>query len=182
MKIGSLVPILATILALSACQTGVNVRTGGSLFQALHGAEFILHKDITIGPGRVRVIFQDGVLAHAASEFEPHCEIEVRKIRKEPQIVHAGSYRILKVRGVVHYVMRPSKAILLAAVGGAGLASDSSSEWQMYAYHMTLQSDLHQEAPTLICGGAYNYAFYVDYPDMQEIQAALGDYATLKLP
>ncbi|NNG12523.1 MAG: hypothetical protein HKM88_04665 [Halobacteria archaeon] len=172
---------LVALLGLTACQVGLDVRAGGTLFHALSGAEFILHKNITIAPGRVRVIFQEGVLAHAASEFEPHCELEVRKIREEPQSVPAGSYRIGKVRGDIHYVRHPQNKLMLAALGDMTLASDSSSEWYMYAYHMTLHSELHQEAPILICGGAFNYPFYADYPGMQEIQEALGDYATLRL-
>jgi hypothetical protein len=182
MTIRPVFPILAAALVLASCQTGLNVRMGGTLFRELPGAEFILHKDITIVPGRVRVIFQEGVLAHAASEFEPHCELEVRKIREAPQTVPAGSYRIGTVRGDIHYVRHLHNKLMLAALGDMTLASDSSSEWYMYAYHMTLLSELHQAAPTLICGGAFNYPFYADYPGMQEIQEALGDYATLRLP
>ncbi len=173
-------PILVTVLSLTACQTGINARTGGTLFRVLAGAEFILHQDITINPGRVRVIFQEGVLSPAASEYQPHCELEVRHIMDKPQIVPSGTYRIGKVRGITHYVIRTDKKLMLAALGDLNLASDSSSEWYMHAYHMTLQSDLHDEVPTLICGGAYNHPFYADYPDMQAMQAALGDYATLK--
>ena len=51
----------------------------------------------------------------------------------------------------------------------------------MHTYHMKLQSDVHTDAPALICGGAYNFAFYVRYPDLQDMQTALGDYALLKL-
>jgi hypothetical protein len=46
---------------------------------------------------------------------------------------------------------------------------------------MKLHSDVHAVAPTLICGGAYDFAFYVRYPDLQDMQTALGDYARLKL-
>jgi hypothetical protein len=174
-------PLLFAVLCLTACQNGMNTRIGDSLFQQLSGAEFILHRDIKIAPGRVRVVFQGGVLAHAASEFEPHCELEVREIREAPQIVAAGNYRIGKVRGMTHYVMRPDSPLRLAAAGDLRLASDSSSEWYMSAYHMTLHSDRHQQAPTLICGGAYNYPFHAGYPGLQAMQAALGDYATLRL-
>ncbi|MDH3560512.1 MAG: hypothetical protein OEN52_06125 [Gammaproteobacteria bacterium] len=181
MKIRRVYPILLAVLVLTACQAGLMARPGGSLFRELAGAEFILHRDITITPGRVRVIFQEGVLAHAASEYQPHCELEVQHIMEEPQTVPSGRYRIGKVRGVTHYVMRPDDKLMLAALGDLTLASDSSSEWYMYAYHMTLDSDLTQNALTLICGGAYNYPFNADYPGMQAMQDALGDYATLKL-
>jgi hypothetical protein len=80
------------------------------------------------------------------------------------------------------YVLRPDENIMLAAAGGWQLATGGTdSQWYMRTYHMKLQSDVHAEAPALICGGAYNYAFYVRYPSMEEMLAALGDYAVLKL-
>jgi hypothetical protein len=52
----------------------------------------------------------------------------------------------------------------------------------MYTYRMQLLNDQSQdEAPTLVCGGAYNFAFYARYPTLQEMREALGDYATLTL-
>ena len=182
MKNHHTVSLLLAVIGLAACEGGFNMRSGDTLFHRLSGAEVILHRDITISPGHVRAVFQDGVQAHAASEYEPHCEIEVREIREQPQIVPAGRYRIGTVRGDIHYVRQPQKRLMLAALGDMTLASDSSSEWYMYAYHMTLHSDAHPESPTLICGGAYNYPFHAAYPSAQEMQASLGEYATLKLP
>jgi hypothetical protein len=181
MMIRLLVALVAVLPGLIACQVGLNVRAGGALFHELSGAEFILHRDLTITPGHVRVMFQDGVLAHAASEYEPHCEIEVMKLSEVPQTVPAGRYRIARVRGDIHYVRQPQPRPMLAALGDLTLATDSSSEWYMHAYHMTLHSDTHPEAPILICGGAYNYPFHAAYPSLEEMQAALGEYATLKL-
>ena len=181
MKNHHTVSLLLAIIGLTACQGGLDLRSGDTLFHRLTGGEIILHRDVTISPGHVRAVFQDGVQAHAASEYEPHCEIEVRKLSEAPQIVPAGRYRIGKVRGDIHYVTRPPGRLMVAALGDMSLASDSSSEWYMHAYHMTLHSDAHPETPILICGGAYNYPFHADYPTLQEMQAALGDYATLKL-
>ena len=66
--------------------------------------------------------------------------------------------------------------------GGVQLGSGGTdSQWYMRTYHMTLLSEGLEEVPALICGGAYDYAFYVRYPDLQEINAALGEHAVLKL-
>jgi hypothetical protein len=78
-------------------------------------------------------------------------------------------------------VARPAENIQLAAAGVLQLGTGTDSQWYMRTYHMTLLSDGHEEVPALICGGAYNYAFYVRYPDLQDILAALGEFATLKI-
>ena len=169
-------------LSLAACKAGLQLGTGNTLFHTLPGSEFILHADIVIPPDQIRASFQGGKLLNGASEFEPRCELEIRNFSEEPQTIHAGTYIIDKVRGMDRYVSRPDEKIMLAAAGVLQLASDGGdSQWYMRTYHMRLQSDVHEDAPALICGGAYDYAFYVRYPDLQDMQTALGDYALLKL-
>jgi hypothetical protein len=174
--------VIMAALSLAACTTGPQVGERQNLFRALPGSEFILHKGIVIPPGRLRVSFQGGKLSYGASEFEPRCELELRHFSEEPQTIHPGTYRIDSVRGQDRYTLHPDEKILLAAADVLQLASDGGdSQWYMNTYRMKLQSDVHADAPTLICGGAYNFAFYIRYPDLQEMQAALGDYAQLKL-
>jgi hypothetical protein len=154
------------------------------MFRALPGGEFILHEEITIAPGRVRMSFQDGAAAYAYGEYYPHCDLVLPEITEEPQIIPAGSYRIGRVIGQTHYVSRPQGPVLLAAAWGGSnlLASSSDSFWYMFAYHMSLHAETPPEQLTLICGGAYDFPFYVKYPSLAEMQASLGEYATLKLP
>lgn len=179
MKFTSLVLIVA--LSLTGCMAGLQMEYGNNLFRTLPGSEFILHADIVIPPGRIRASFQGGKRVNGAGEFEPRCELEVRDFAEQPQTIHAGSYRIVRVRGLDHYVTRPDEAVLLASAGMLQLAADGDSQWFMHAYHMKLQSDVHKDAPVLVCGGEYNYAFYVNYPTLQEMRDALGDFAVVKL-
>ena len=178
----SVLLVLAATLSLAACRAGMQVDAGHNLFRTLPGSEFILHADIIIPPGQLRASFQGGKLLNGASEFEPRCELELRNFSEEPQTIHAGTYTIGTVRGMDRYVLRPDEKMLVAAADILQLASDGGdSQWYMRTYHMKLQSDEQEEVPVLICGGAYDYAFYVRYPDLQEINAALGDHAVLKL-
>lgn len=174
------------LLSVSACTPGNWLSGEGNMYRALPGGEFILHEEITIAPGRVRMSFQDGTPAYAYGEYYPHCDLVVPAISEQPQIIPAGSYRIGRVIGQTHYVSRPQAGpVLLAAGRGAGdylLASDSGPDWYMFAYHMSLHAETPPERLTLICGGAYDYPFYVKYPSLAEMQASLGEYATLKLP
>jgi len=174
--------LVLAALSLAACSAGMQVEGGQTLFRALPGSEFVLRVDIVIPPGQLRASFQGGKVSYGASEYEPRCELELRNFSEEPQTIHAGTYRIESVRGLDRYVLNPDENTLLAAAGVLQIASDSGdSQWYMRTYHMKLQSDAHAEAPALICGGAYNFAFYVRYPSMEDMLAALGDYAVIKL-
>ena len=173
--------VLIAALSLTACKAGLQMEAGQSLFRTLPGSEFILHADIVIPPGQIRASFQGGKRVNGAGEFEPRCELEVRDFAEEPQIIPAGTYRIVTLHGLDRYVTRPDEAILLAAADVLQLASDGDSQWYMRTYHMTLQSDVQDNAPALVCGGAYNYAFYVRYPTLQDMLDALGNYASLRL-
>jgi hypothetical protein len=177
-----LLTLPVVLLCLAACQSGALPRPGETLFEQLSGGQFTLHRDITIAPGRVRIIFQAGTAGYGASEYKPRCELEVRDILATPQTIPAGSYRIGKVRGMQRYVGRPAENIMLAAVGDAiRLADDTSNEWYMYTYRMQLLNEQQVDAAMLVCGGAYNFAFYARYPTLQEMRDSLGDYATLSL-
>jgi hypothetical protein len=175
--------LLPVILLISSCQYAGSVRPHERLFGQLSGGRFILHEDVSIQPGTVRVIFQRGAVTRGASELQPRCELEVRRILETPQTIPAGSFRIGKVRGMQRFVRQQSGKVMLAAAGDAFLlADDTSNEWYMYTYQMQLVPDQsEEEAPTLVCGGAYNFAFYARYPTLQEMREALGDHATLTL-
>jgi hypothetical protein len=172
------------LLAVTACTPGNWLPGEHSLFGVLRGGEFTLHREITIAPGQVRMIFQDGAPAYGYSEFYPHCDLVLPAISDEPQTIPAGQYRIGRVIGQTHYVSRPRQdpVLLAAAGGGRNLLASDSGEWIMFAYHMSLHAETPPERLTLICGGAYNFPYYVKYPSLTEIRESLGDYATLKLP
>lgn len=177
-----LLVILPLLLSLTACQSGGPARSESTLFAQLAGGQFILHRDVSIPPGRVRVIFQQGTAVPGASELQPRCELEVRDILETPQTIPAGSYRIGKVRGMQRFVNRQDGKLLLAAMGEpVRLANEGDNQWYMYTYRIQLLSEQQDEAPTLACGGAYNFAFYARYPTLQEMRDSLGDYATLTL-
>jgi hypothetical protein len=152
----------------------------GSLFRTLSGGEFVLHRDVSIRAGVAHTSFQDGTMAYGYSEFKPHCELQVAEIGEEPLTIPAGTYRIGRVLGITHYVTRPGEGVLLlAAAGDYRLQVDATSEWYMFAYHMPLRSPTAPDGLTLICGGAYNYPYYVKYPSLLEMQQSLGRYGTI---
>ena len=178
----TLVTLLLSLLV-AACQPVERLVGEGSMFRRLSGGEFILHRDISIRAGVAHTSFQDGAVAYGYNEFYPHCELQVAEIGAEPQTIPAGTYRIGRVLGITRYVTRPKAGIMLAAAGDFYLpVDDSGSEWYMFAYHMLLHSPTAPDGLTLVCGGAYNYPFYVKYPSLQEMLWSLGPYGTINLP
>ena len=171
--------LLFAVMGLSACQSGLQVSTGGGHFEDLSVTSFVLHRDVRISPRQAHVVFQGSAREAGRGEYAPHCELEVRQVREEAQTVRAGSFAITGIRGVTHYVKRPDRRVQLAAADGFHLVSDDSGEWIMLAYHFSLHSDEQPDVMRLICGGAYNFPFYARYPDREEIELALGDTASL---
>lgn len=175
--------LLFAVVGLSACQSGLqesNTRNGGGDYQELSVSSFTLHKDTRIPPRQAHVSFQRGVREPGAGEFSPHCELEVRDVREEAQIVHAGVFDITGVLGYTHYVKQQSKKVQLAAADDFRFASDDSAEWIMLAYHFTLHSDEQPNVLRLICGGAYDYPYYASYPGIEDMRLALGDVGSIQ--
>jgi hypothetical protein len=173
--------LLFVLPGLSACQSGLQVSTGGGHFEKLSVVSLVLHRDIRISPRQAHVVFKGSSREGGSGEYAPHCELEVRQVREEAQTVRAGSFEVTAIRGVTHYVKRPYQGVQLAAADGYHLVSDDSGEWIMLAYHFTLHSDEQPDVMRLICGGAYNYPFFARYPDLEDMQLALGDTASLTL-
>lgn len=175
-------PVLPLVLILGGCQSVFQTSGGPNLFRDMQGGEFVLHEDIVVTSGRSHVVFRGDASIRGGSEYYPSCELEVQQVLEVAQTVHADTFAIGKVRGMTHYVIRSADKMLLAAAEGFRLASGDSSEWIMWAYHISLQSETQPQVVALVCGGAYNYAYYARYPSLHEIGLALGSVATLSLP
>jgi hypothetical protein len=173
--------LLFAILGISACHSGLEIRNAGNHFQRLSVSSFMLHEDVRIPPRQAHVSFQRGASEPGSGEFAPHCELEVRQVREEAQTVRAGVFEVTGVRGYTHYVKRRNREVQLAAAEGFRLVSDDSAEWIMLAYHFRLHSDDQPDVMRLICGGAYGFPFYARYPDIEDMQLALGDVGSILL-
>ena len=66
--------------------------------------------------------------------------------------------------------------------GGGGNGGGNGETRLMYFYFMGLHAEKQTNVTYLVCGGALEDPAFADYPTIQEIRAAMGDYATLILP
>jgi len=146
-----------------------------------------LHREVVIPANRTRIFFQDGRQSYGINEYYPHCELRVRNISEQTQTVHADRFSIERVFGSVGEIVNSSGiqlagsvgAILLASGGGSG---DGNGEMRlMYTYFMALHSDQQPHVTYFVCGGAFEEPALADYPSLQDIRTAMGEYATLTL-
>ena len=97
----------------------------------------------------------------------------------------ADSFRIDKVFGTLDQVVS-NEPIRLASAGatvmaGGGNGNGNGESRQMYLYFMGLKSEKQPNVTFFVCGGALDDPAMADYPTLQEIRIAVGDYATLNL-
>jgi hypothetical protein len=146
-----------------------------------------LHREVVIPAQRTRVFFQDGRLSYGINEFYPHCELRVRDISEQTQTVHADRFSIERVFGSVDEIASSDGIQLAGSVGatlvlGGGANGNGNGEMRlMYTYFMALHSDQQPHVTYFVCGGAFEEPALADYPTLQDIRAAVGEYATLIL-
>ena len=146
-----------------------------------------LHQDVVIPPHRTRTFFQQGRLLYGINELEPHCQLRVRDISEQQQTVHADLFSIDNVFGVLDQIVSHDRIRLASTgdtvvAGGGGNGDGNGESRQIYFYFMALNSAKQANVSYLVCGGALDDPAFAEYPTIQEIRAALGDYATLILP
>jgi hypothetical protein len=146
-----------------------------------------LHQDIDIPPRRTRVFFQEGRMLYGINDFKPHCQLRVRDISEQSQSVHADRFTIENVYGFEGDIVSSDRIRLAAAggtviAGGGGNGGDNGESRLMYFYFMGLHAEKQSNVTYLVCGGALEDTAFAEYPTIQEIRAAMGDYATLILP
>ena len=143
-----------------------------------------LHQNVVIPPGRTRVFFQDGRLLYRINEYKPHCQLRVRAISEQPQVVQSDRFTIDKVSGRVDEVVSNAR-IHLAAAGAAVIADGGNGNGEgrlIYFYFLGLHADKQPHVTYLVCGGSSDEPALTDYPTIQDIYTSMGDYATLILP
>lgn len=142
-----------------------------------------LHREVEVPAGRSRIFFQGGAMAYAAGELQPHCELAVNKPLDMPLRIHADSFSVERVSSTIEDVVNAGR-IRLASLGDhylAGGGGGNGEDPQMRAYIMHLHSERQPHVRFLVCGGAFDSPALAKRPSLQEITAALGDYATLVL-
>jgi hypothetical protein len=183
--------IAAALLAawlLAACGPLLIRNEATREYVPLRNASLELHRDVVVPPDRARVFFQDGVAQSAINEYRPHCELTVRNLVDQPQTIHADHFTVERVSSDIvrvvdsgGVVVALSADIQLASGDGGGDGGGDGEGRLMKIYTLYLHSDRQPDVLSLVCGGAFNLPALAARPSLQDIDSALGDYATLQL-
>ena len=181
------IAFLIGYLCLSACGPLTIKDTTTQSFIPIQRGVLELHQDILIPANRTRVFLQKGHILYGINEWYPHCQLRVRNILDQAQNVQADRFTIDNVFGTLDQVVS-SDTVRVAAAGstvvaggGGGNGGGNGEGRQMYTYFMALRSEQQPQVTFLVCGGALLEPAFAEYPSLQDIQTALGNYATLTL-
>jgi len=177
-----LIAALSAALLLTACGPQLIRDEATRGYVPLSGASLELRREVVVSPGRMRVFFQGGMVQPGVNEYRPHCELVIRTLADRPQTIQADRFTVERVSAdIVHVVTSGPVVVAVNAefrlVDGGG---DGESRL-MKAYTLYLHSDRQPQVLSLLCGGAFNFPALATGPSLQDIQSALGDYATLEL-
>jgi hypothetical protein len=179
---------LSAGLLLAACGP-LSIRNEATReYVPLRDASLELHRDVVVPPGRARVFFQDGVAQPAINEYRPHCELTVSHLADQPQTIHADRFTVERVTADNLRVVASGDVVVavmadfqLASGAGGGDGGGNGEGRLMKIYTLYLNSDRQPDVLSLVCGGAFNYPALALRPSLQDIETALGGYATLQL-
>jgi hypothetical protein len=176
-----------TVWLLAACGPLVIRDDARKEYVPLRSAVLELHRDVDIPPERTRVFFQDGQVQSGLDEFRPHCELTVRNLLDQPQTVYSDRFLVTRVLADTVQVATAGNVVISVNVdiqlssGGGGDSGGDGDGRQMKTYIFQLHSDRQPDVLFLVCGGAFDLPAQAARPSLQQIEHALGDYATLLL-
>ncbi|MGW8311566.1 MAG: hypothetical protein ACWGNB_10950 [Thiogranum sp.] len=182
------VAALSAALLLAACGPLLIRNEAGGGYVPLRNASLQLHREVVVAPERTRVFFQQGVVQPGINEYRPHCELRVRKLADRPQTIQADRFTVEHVSADIVHVVTSGDVVVainaefqLISGGGGGDGGGDGEGRLMKTYTLYLHSNRQPDVLSLVCGGAFNLPALATRPSLQDIHAALGDYATLEL-
>ncbi|MCG6895754.1 MAG: hypothetical protein LJE61_10660 [Thiocapsa sp.] len=177
---------LLMTLMLGACETRVRESIPGHWVTIPAGSTLRLNRAIPIPQGRARAFFVGGGARASGASQDASCALEVRRIDHAGiQTVAPGVIRITRVQDYVALVA--DRRTVPGATGGvrfrlAGHGDSGGSQMIQQGYHFWLDDSRQPNLMRLTCLGRLDDPAYTRPPTIAEIQAALGELATLELP
>jgi hypothetical protein len=171
-------------LALSLAAGGCALQTRDTAsynFMVPEGSRVEVLRTITVPPGRTRVFLQAG---GGAGQYYPSCNFEVRELKEdEAQTIEPGVFRVARVHRAPHVEVVQRAPVHLASLTLVGMdGSDGGDAMVAPTVHMELESAAQPDVTRLTCRGGFDHPSDAQYPSIDEIRQALGDWARIELP
>lgn len=176
--------VAACALSLSACSTPTARQDESSPYYAVpQGSVLQLHRPIEIRPGSTRTWIQRGEVVRGFDRYWPNCSLEVSRLDHDnSQIVEPGGFTVTRSQFLREEVAILSHSVRVAALRLAA-AEDSGGHSMIYeGWHLWLDHPDRPNVRRLTCRGVFADPADARPPSIDEIRAALGEVATLRLP
>lgn len=176
--------LLLVALVLAACQPMVKRDENYAYYHPPAGTTVVIKKVIEVPPGRTRAFFQYGnaITYGERNRFYPNCEFEILTLADTVRTIQPGEFRVKRVT-IKRDQVADNGPRLLAGIGiGVGLGDSDGPSDIMHVVEMRLQSAEQPDVYRLVCRGGEDNPADARPPSINEMRAALGEYATLELP
>ena len=166
------------VTALAGCAASPDSPRASPYFALEPGSVLELHRDLEIPPGMARVFLQLGKVVPKGemNQYQPSCDIEVRDLSQEVQVIRKGIYSIEREQ-FGREAVADSDGLKLAFSGGF-LMGDGYSVFRYRRFW--LQSEDQPEVMRMTCRGTWEEIVRASPPTLPEIRIALGEIFSIK--
>ena len=176
--------LFASLTLLSGCGQATLVKRGtdNPLYPPPVGTVVQLHKALTVPGGHTRVFMQRGevVSKQGFDRYVPSCNFEINTLSDQPREILPESFIVVRVQDETSEVVLNPQSRMLASLALAD--GDFSPPMIVRSLHLWVASDQQPDVRRLTCRGAFDDMPEAYPPSINEMRAALGDYASLELP
>jgi hypothetical protein len=178
---------LVLVVASAGCTTILAPAPDPSspFYRVPEGSVVELRQALEVRPGTTRTWLQFGqALGGRFDRYAPNCNFEIWTIDHErSQHILPGDFVVRRVQNVREEVVRADAPLRLAAWRLAEGGIDGGGPSMVYeGYHLWLENPQQRDVRRLTCRGAFADPWEAYPPSIDEMRAALGKIATLRLP
>ncbi len=164
---------IISILFLISCK-GMQIQVDNNLqFEKFSQTAWIeIKQELRVEAENARSYLQKGKQIHPASlnTMITDCEIEIRTVLEETQIIYPGRFDIVSIGNEVSPIVFMENTKINVAFAGGGAPVDVKRFWRF-----KLHSEKHPEVLNFICRGPLDMPSQAKLPSIFDIKKAVGD-------
>ena len=171
-------------LTLTACSTPTARQDVTSPYYKVPEDSLLeLHQPVKIPPGTTRTWIQRGRAVSGFDRYWPSCNLEVGRLdRDQAQVIEPDRFVVRRSQFLREEVAGRMRPLRVASLRVAGMDDDGGHSMIFEGWHLWLESAEQPDVRRLTCRGAFADPWRAEPPSIEQIRAALGAVATLRLP